>query len=271
MTSSAAAVARRNSPIRTVFFFLGSVQLQALLASAYIASCNSRSSFSGPSSFAFSTNKQRRATASRPLFAVAEFEEVMKDKDHSSNSNDDEDSWIPTKGGFFPKILQRPQTPQRQRDITEVKTMQDYKSIVVDEKSQMVAVFFYAPWCRACKAVHGRYRKLAREYDTVKFVQVPLTPDNGFLHEGLGVPSLPFSHIYHPTAGLVEERKINKHVFKEFQDVLDDYVKGQCQIDWDVVDVMRNEQAAGEDLPVTNELPTSREHQVDYEEGMTLM
>jgi hypothetical protein len=46
----------------------------------------------------------------------------------------------------------------------------------------------------------------------------------------LGVPSVPFGHIYHPDVGLVEEKKINKKVFGEFRDSLDSYVNGSCDI-----------------------------------------
>jgi len=56
-----------------------------------------------------------------------------------------------------------------------------------------------------------------------------LTHDNSMLHQGLGIPSLPFGHIYHPESGLVEERKIAKKNFKIFEDVLESYVNGSCE------------------------------------------
>jgi thiol-disulfide isomerase/thioredoxin len=37
--------------------------------------------------------------------------------------------------------------------IQEVVTMEDYKTVVVDEEERMLVVRFFAPWCRACKAV----------------------------------------------------------------------------------------------------------------------
>ena len=90
-------------------------------------------------------------------------------------------------------------------------------------------------WCKACRAVERPFRKLAQEFPTVKFVEVPVTKDNAYLHKGLGIPSLPFGHIYHHnpdemSAGttLVEEMKINKHVFADFKQTLKTYVDGQC-------------------------------------------
>jgi hypothetical protein len=53
------------------------------------------------------------------------------------------------------------------------------------------------------------------------------------LHEGLGVKSLPFAHIYDPHGGLVEERKVNKHVFSDFKSTLRTYVDGKCDVAYD--------------------------------------
>jgi len=127
--------------------------------------------------------------------------------------------------------------------VHDVTTLQDYKHVVMDERdADYVCVRFYSPWCRACQAIAAPFRQLARQYATssshnhnagVKFVQVAITEDNAFLAKGLGIPSLPFGHLYHTTAGLVEERSLNKKVFKEFKQVLKQYVDGQCQIDWD--------------------------------------
>jgi hypothetical protein len=41
---------------------------------------------------------------------------------------------------------------------------------------------------------------LAKDYQqyNVNFVEVPLTPQTKVLHDALGVPSLPWTHIYHP-------------------------------------------------------------------------
>jgi hypothetical protein len=93
--------------------------------------------------------------------------------------------------------------------------------------------FFVLAWCRACRAVESSYRNLPKEFPSVKFVEVPLTKDNSYLHEGLGVKSLPFAHIYDPNGGLVEERKVNKHVFSDFKRTLRTYVNGECDVAYD--------------------------------------
>jgi thiol-disulfide isomerase/thioredoxin len=134
-------------------------------------------------------------------------------------------------GGLKARVTKR----QRRFCIPEeIVTITDYKEKVVDEKDQMVVVRFYAPWCRACKAAQQPYRRLSRAFSgqRIKFVECPVTESNAFLHEGLGVPSLPFGHIYHPEAGLVEELSINKKVFKDFERVLKYYVNGQGEVEY---------------------------------------
>lgn len=160
----------------------------------------------------------RRQTSS--LWVVADAEE----KEKKGNNHSDSSPWRETaNGGYLPNISRSPIT---------VESMEDYKRVVADEKDLLVCVRFYAPWCRACKAIQNKFRQLARKYPTVKFVECPLTQANAVLHQGLAVPSLPFGHIYHPAVGLVEERKIGRKVFDEFATVLDTYVQESCDIDW---------------------------------------
>jgi hypothetical protein len=61
---------------------------------------------------------------------------------------------------------------------------------------------------------------MATKYPDVIFVDVPVTNENANLHQGLGVPSLPFGHIYHPAAGLVEELRLTRKLFPEFAQAL---------------------------------------------------
>ena len=173
--------------------------------------------------------------------------------------------WKAVAGGFVPKFLKKQKgsssdTTSKSSSSTDaityppiqlVDTLQDYKKEVVDEPSSIVVVRFFAPWCKSCKASMPLFKKMVLEHSNsnVKFVQVPLTKDTAYIHEGLGVPSIPFGHIYYPNVGLVEEKKINKKVFKEFRDALDSYVVGSCDlpelIEEDVVD---DDESMGEEM-----------------------
>jgi hypothetical protein len=71
---------------------------------------------------------------------------------------------------------------------------------------------------------------MAQTYPQVIFVDVPVTQENSKLHQGLGVPSLPYGHIYHPQGGLVEEVRISRKQIGEFHHKLQSYIMGQCDL-----------------------------------------
>lgn len=158
----------------------------------------------------------------------------------TSYSNDTDPPFSSNEGAGKPSFASRLRTAALKTEqqkvqkksslVQEVTTLQDYKKVVADEKDRLVVVRFYAKWCRACKAMEPYFYKLAAAYPNVKFVEVPVLESNANLHQGLGVPSLPFGHIYSPSAGLVEELKISKKHFKEFKNVLDTYANGECSL-----------------------------------------
>ncbi|KAI2509546.1 thioredoxin [Fragilaria crotonensis] len=169
----------------------------------------------------------------RPLQLVATpFEEIEKEEElDDQQSYDDRDDWTPVSGGFLPRLF-RPAPATRKELITEVSTLEDFKREVIDCDEQVVVVKFYSAACRSCKDMAPLYKKLANslsDNEKVKFVQVPVTRNNAVLHRGLGVPSVPYGHIYHKDGGLVEERKLNKKEFAEFENVLQEYVRGSCE------------------------------------------
>ncbi|OEU07354.1 hypothetical protein FRACYDRAFT_213160 [Fragilariopsis cylindrus CCMP1102] len=143
--------------------------------------------------------------------------------------------------------------------MIQVTDIQQYKDEVVDAKdSAIVVVRFYATWCKACKSIEGNYHRLGQEFpsDVVKFVEVPLTKDNAYLHKGLNIPSLPYAHIYYnndchnddnkltsttctvsssssfssSASTLVEELKINKNKFSNFRRIIRSYANRECEV-----------------------------------------
>lgn len=156
-----------------------------------------------------------------------------------------------------PSPMKKNTTPTTMR-IRQLSNIKDYKHYVVDDvdpnKVTITVVRFYAPWCRACQAIQQRYYRLAQQYEqrmqllppspreeettyspspldvVVRFMECPVTKDNAILHQGLGVPSLPYGHIYHSQVGLVEEMKLNKNVFTNFESILASYVNGYCTV-----------------------------------------
>jgi hypothetical protein len=85
---------------------------------------------------------------------------------------------------------------------------------------------------------------LAHEFsDKVKFVEVPVTANSVNIHQGLGIPSIPFGHIYVPEVGLVEELRMIRSRFPIFAKTLKFYVEESCATpDFDYSDPYDNEQ-----------------------------
>jgi hypothetical protein len=82
---------------------------------------------------------------------------------------------------------------------------------------------------QACQAVAPHFYHLATLFPDTIFVDVPVSEKNAALHQGLGIPTLPFAHIYHPT-GLVEEQKLTRNQVAPFKVKLQSYVTGSCPI-----------------------------------------
>ena len=83
---------------------------------------------------------------------------------------------------------------------------------------------------QACKAVTPLFHRMASSHPDVVFVEVPVTPQTAAIHQGLGVPSLPFGHLYHPASGLVEEMKLTRKHISAFERRLDCYLQGSCDL-----------------------------------------
>lgn len=133
-------------------------------------------------------------------------------------------------------LRQKKQRYQKEQDedkiVLKANTLQEYKKVVADENERLVMVRFYSPWCKACKAMTPMWRRIAARYhrDNVKFVDVAATSENSNLIDGLGVPAVPFCHIYHPDAGLVEESRFTKKHVREVAKTLHTYIHKKCDI-----------------------------------------
>jgi len=131
------------------------------------------------------THRQRlNAVADPPSIPADDKEKNKRKKDLPSD--DDDSDWTPTKGGFIANLTTKRKAAPAERALT-VDNIQDYKAEVVDEKERLVVVRFYASWCRSCKASEPLFKKLMNTHSPdLKFVQVPLTKETAYLHEGLG-------------------------------------------------------------------------------------
>ena len=124
------------------------------------------------------------------------------------------------------------QKKNQRAGVLHIESIEEYKEEVINS-SYMTVVRFNSRYCKSCQASEPLFYKLAADFDQhgVKFAEVPLTPHTKVLHDALEVPSLPWTHIYHPDAGLVEERKVSKKFIGEVRTCLRCYVYGECNLE----------------------------------------
>jgi len=116
-------------------------------------------------------------------------------------------------------------------NIYTVTESNEYRDIVENFKDSIIVTRFHAKWCKACQATAPLFHRLARKNPGIIFIEVPVQAENSDLHQGLNVPSVPFSRIYYPTAGLVEEMQISKKRWPTYEKVVATYVQAFCTVE----------------------------------------
>jgi thiol-disulfide isomerase/thioredoxin len=149
---------------------------------------------------------------------------------------------------------------QSRRTLTTVKrvaTIEEFKEELTLSRAEgrLLVVKFHAEWCKSCAKIKLPFEAMSKSNPNANFIAVPVTPSNADLHHGLGVPSLPFAHVYHPTAGLVEERRITRAKFREFEKDFNNYAVGSCDVNYDPV----GEPAKESDADVIAKVESSEE------------
>jgi len=200
-----------------------------------------------PTSHGFALNSPSSTTSIVPSSTTALFSSIAMPFPGSNNNGP---SFLPP---LFPRrktnndqnkdekenqLKQQRRQQQQQPQPQEVLTLDEFKTVVDEETEQIIVVKYYAPWCRACKAMSPSYKKIVEDYGgddsdkslNIKFVDAPMTSVNSEIHQAMGITTIPFAQIYHPKAGLVEERKIGRRYFSDFKKVLQSLEEGSCAL-----------------------------------------
>lgn len=116
-------------------------------------------------------------------------------------------------------------------NLIAVDTLEEFIAILDQpNKSDVVAVRFYAPWCKACASIAPSYHRLARRNPNAIFINVSVGAKDSTLHELLNVKAVPYGHIYHK-GKLVGEMKQTKSEWKVFETAVKHMVQGYCNVD----------------------------------------
>ncbi|KAL3765753.1 hypothetical protein ACHAWU_009721 [Discostella pseudostelligera] len=117
---------------------------------------------------------------------------------------------------------QKNASSSRRSNTLSVTSLEEYASVIEEgrREGRLVVVRFHATWCKKCQTLRPSFDKLAISHPHITFVDVPILETNTNLHQGLGVKSVPYGHIYHPTNGLVVETKLSRQSLGEFVDLM---------------------------------------------------
>ena len=115
---------------------------------------------------------------------------------------------------------------QNGRRVQIVKDVVELQRIVNDETQDIIAVMFYSPVCKACNAAKPLFSKLAKKYKEVKFISVPMTPENSQHLKSMNVNQFPFGHIYKPREGLVESAGLLRKMIPNFEKSIQAFISG---------------------------------------------
>lgn len=120
------------------------------------------------------------------------------------------------------------------------------------QDDQIIIVRFFSHWCKSCQAIAPKYKRLARLNKNVLFLDIPITKENTDMQKELKICAVPYGHIYYPSGStngenqdsshetntniskvgyaLVEELKMGKMYWSDFEDIFKTYTMGLCQI-----------------------------------------
>lgn len=94
------------------------------------------------------------------------------------------------------------------------------------------------------------YKRLARRNPEVTFIDVAIAKETEEIRNALDIVSVPFGHIYHPTAGLMEEVNMGRRFWSDFEDVFHRYTKGLCDV-------------GGEEFEFADPIAAKKQHSVN--------
>ena len=121
--------------------------------------------------------------------------------------------------------------PENFKHIDTVQELVDELS-AAPKADQLCVVDFFAPWCRACKALFPKFCRLCRENPDVRFLAINFDENKG-LARGLGVKVLPFFHFYRGAEGRVDAFTASISKIAKLKDAVADYKSERCFLEED--------------------------------------
>eukprot|EP00611_Tribonema_gayanum_P028464 TRINITY_DN7323_c3_g1_i2.p1 TRINITY_DN7323_c3_g1~~TRINITY_DN7323_c3_g1_i2.p1 ORF type:complete len:249 (-),score=68.63 TRINITY_DN7323_c3_g1_i2:528-1274(-) len=87
--------------------------------------------------------------------------------------------------------------------VTRVTTSQEYHALLAENPESLVVFKWFAPWCRSCKAMDLKFKRLALENPCVVFAEIDIDVSRELKRQH-GVKAIPAIHMHAGHLGLVE-------------------------------------------------------------------
>jgi thiol-disulfide isomerase/thioredoxin len=137
-------------------------------------------------------------------------------------------------GAFSPTRLLAPRVARVARAHTVAMLREsDQASWCVDVESaeKLTVVFFYAPWCRNCKAVRPKLKRIEKKYEDAAFFQINFKTQAELCYQQR-VFNFPTVHFYLPGIGRVGRAVLTaSNTDEKMIAALDRYLNGRTQLE----------------------------------------
>jgi thiol-disulfide isomerase/thioredoxin len=119
--------------------------------------------------------------------------------------------------------------PEFAEPVLPLSGTQEFLAALAANADRLVVVKVFAPWCRSCKALEPKVRRLAREFDSVSFFSMDYEDEeNKQVCFRLGVSSMPTFLFYHGAAGLVDKFTCGPARADILRAKIQEIVDGEC-------------------------------------------
>jgi len=96
--------------------------------------------------------------------------------------------------------------PAQTAIILQLDDVNAYEELVADAiaNDRSVCVKFYATWCRSCKAVAPKYRRIANKWPDVEFYEIGFGRETSAIFKKKGIKALPVMQIIAGSRGAMQ-------------------------------------------------------------------
>ena len=99
-------------------------------------------------------------------------------------------------------------------EVREIKTVEEWRSIIAENSERLVVMDFYAVWCGPCKAMAPAFKSWASEYPTALFCKVDVDKNRPTM-EAAQIKAMPTFKFYKGGVEIESVRGANRAKVKE--------------------------------------------------------